>query len=210
MQFDITGYFTDFGTHTNTAMTVAACLVDLLERVLDPKPPQLANSDGERPDGPSTCQTICLQPLMVLSKTPSVTLMSAKQQTLPDPQPGQVLRYAYLWADEQKAGREEGAEDRPCIVIVAREIEGVKRVVVVPVTRTPQGHDSIELPPDVKAKLGLDPGERSWAVCSEYNEFEWPGPDLRPIPRTGAWLYGQLPHAVFLRIATALRLGLNG
>lgn len=131
--------------------------------------------------------------------------MSAKQQTLPDPQPGQVLRYAYLWADEQEAGREEGAEDRPCIIIVAREIEGEKRVVVVPVTRTPQGHDSIELPPDVKAKLGLDPGERSWAVCSEYNEFEWPGPDLRPIPRTGAWLYGQLPHAIFLRIATALR-----
>ena len=81
--------------------------------------------------------------------------MSAKQQTLPDPQPGQVLRYAYLWADEQEAGREEGEEDRPCIVIVAREIEGTKRVVVVPITRTPQGHDSIELPPDVKTRLGL-------------------------------------------------------
>ena len=114
--------------------------------------------------------------------------MSVKRQTpLPDPQPGHVFRYAYLWADEHEAGREEGTEDRPCLVLVVRDVGEVKRVAVVPITRSPQG------------------GERSWVVCSEYNQFDWPGPDLRPIPKTGAWLYGRLPDDLLLRIATTLR-----
>lgn len=166
----------------------------------------VANSDSEKPGAQPTCPTIFLHPLMELSTTPSVALMSAKQQTpLPDPQPGNVLRYASLWADEQEAGREEGTEDRPCLVVVVRDSDEAKRVAIVPITRSPQGRDGIELSADVKAKLGLDPGEPSWVVCSEYNQFVWPGPDLRPIPRTGTWLYGRLPDDLFLRVARALR-----
>jgi hypothetical protein len=33
------------------------------------------------------------------------------------PQPGQVIRYAYLWWSEARVGREDGANDRPCGVI---------------------------------------------------------------------------------------------
>jgi hypothetical protein len=33
------------------------------------------------------------------------------------PQPGQVIRYAYLWWSEARVGREDGAKDRPCGVI---------------------------------------------------------------------------------------------
>jgi hypothetical protein len=124
---------------------------------------------------------------------------------LPDPQPGQVIRYAYLWANEHEAGREEGSEDRPCVVLVVRDVAGAKRVLVVPISRSPQGPDSVEIPADIKKRLRLDAGDRSWAVCSEYNEFTWPGPDLRPVPRRGGWLYGRLPDGLLLRIATTLR-----
>ncbi len=131
---------------------------------------------------------------------------------LPPPETGTVIRYAYLWADVAAQGREEGREDRPCAIVVARrEAEGgATLVAVVPVTRSPQAADAVELPPEVKAKLGLDPGERSWVVCSEVNEFEWPGPDLRPVPRTGGWAYGKLPDPLFLQIARALRAAAGG
>jgi hypothetical protein len=33
---------------------------------------------------------------------------------LPEPEPGRVIRYNYLWAKEQEQGREEGRKDRPC------------------------------------------------------------------------------------------------
>lgn len=56
----------------------------------------------------------------------------------PDPQPGLVIRYSYLWEREAREGREEGIKDRPCaIVLVARDENGQKRVQVLPVTHTP-------------------------------------------------------------------------
>lgn len=70
---------------------------------------------------------------------------------------------------------------------------------VVPVTHTPPADPSaaIELPAAVKAHLGLD-ADRSWVVPSEYNDFFWPGPDLRPIGGPGDTVaYGFLPPRFF-------------
>jgi hypothetical protein len=39
------------------------------------------------------------------------------------PQPGEVIRYAYLWWHEARRGQEEGLKDRPCSVVVARNEE---------------------------------------------------------------------------------------
>lgn len=130
---------------------------------------------------------------------------------LPPPEPGTVIRYAYLWAAEQDQGREEGTKDRPCVVVVAtRRVDDRLIVTVVPVTRSPQGGAAVKIPPDVKARLGLEPGEASWIVCRELNEFEWPGPDLRPISRTGGWQYGKLPDRLFLQVARSLRAAAGG
>lgn len=119
----------------------------------------------------------------------------------PVPQPGLVVRYAYLWHREAVAGREEGVKDRPCAIVVATPDEdGETRVTVVPVTHSPPGADTeaIELPQTVKARLGLD-GERSWVVLDEVNRFRWPGPDLRMVggrdPATSA--YSFLPPDFF-------------
>ena len=58
----------------------------------------------------------------------------------PVPRPGLVIRYAYLWRREARAGREEGSKDRPCAVVLAhKDQEGETRVYVLPVTPLPAG-----------------------------------------------------------------------
>lgn len=120
----------------------------------------------------------------------------------PEPEPGLVIRYAYLWRREQEAGREEGMKDRPCAIVLA--LAGQKddrsRVVVLAITHTPPQlpTEGVELPASVKRRLGLDE-ERSWVVVSEANIFMWPGPDLRFLPGRGpeSAAYGLLPPDVF-------------
>jgi hypothetical protein len=121
--------------------------------------------------------------------------------SLPAPLPGLVVRYAFLWRREAKAGANEGRKDRPAaIVLVSRKVAGgATRVVVAPVTHTPPDNPAatVELPDAVARSLGLDEG-RHWIVCDEVNRFAWPGFDLRPIPgRSGSWEYGMLPAAVY-------------
>lgn len=128
---------------------------------------------------------------------------------LPDPRPGLVIRYSYLWKREHRAGQEEGAKDRPCAIILTTQsaAEG-EYVLVVPITHTPPDDEkaALELPPRLKEHLGLD-AERSWAVFSEANRFLWPGPDLRPV-RTGeghqSFAYGMLPPRFFNALKTRM------
>lgn len=121
----------------------------------------------------------------------------------PVPEPGLVIRYAYLWEREARAGREEGVKDRPCaiVLVVMRDAE-TPVVRVLPVTHAAPGDpaDALEIPSSVKQRLGLD-GDRSWVMLTEANDFIWPGPDLRPAidgdPSSAA--YGFLPPG-FLRV----------
>ena len=99
--------------------------------------------------------------------------------SIPAPHPGLVISYVYLWAREHGGGIEEGAKNRPCAIVAARQmIEGRIVVTVVPITHSPPTDegDAVEIPPALKAHLGLG----SWIVVTETNDFLWPGPDLRP------------------------------
>jgi hypothetical protein len=122
----------------------------------------------------------------------------------PEPVPGLVIRYAYLWLEEHRAGREEGVKDRPCaVVLVTEDDEGDKLVTVLPVTHSPPNDPrfALEIPAATKARLGLD-GARSWIVLTEANRFLWPGPDLRPAITGDASsaAYGLLPRAFFRKL----------
>jgi hypothetical protein len=117
--------------------------------------------------------------------------------TWPEPRPGLVIRYTYLWDREARTGREEGTKDRPCAVVLAvRDENGDTRVYVLPTTHAAPrtAAEAVELPPTVKRHLGLDDA-RSWVVLTEANVFTWPGPDLRPMPGQGpgSVAYGYLP-----------------
>lgn len=120
----------------------------------------------------------------------------------PEPVAGLVIRYAYLWRDEYLEGREEGVKDRPCAIILARQmVDGEIQVIVLPVTHQAPQHpeDAVEIPLETKQRLGLD-DDRSWVVLAEANSFVWPGPDLRP-KKTGGdatdIAYGLLPQKFF-------------
>jgi hypothetical protein len=115
----------------------------------------------------------------------------------PVPRPGLVIRYSYLWESEARLGREEGAKDRPCAIILVLLREGEHPIVrVLPVTHAPpvDPADALEIPQPTKQRLGLD-SERSWVMLSEANDFIWPGPDLRPAVNgdPASVAYGMLP-----------------
>lgn len=126
---------------------------------------------------------------------------------LPEPKPGLVISYSYLWSEEAERGQVEGRKDRPCAIVLALaypEAEGgqLQRVAVVPITHSPPRdlNIAVEIPSRVKHHLGLD-GERSWVILNELNVFTWPGFDLRPIRRGDARIdYGFLPPKLFDRL----------
>ena len=133
--------------------------------------------------------------------------------SLPEPELGLVIRYAYLWARERDAGAEEGRKDRPCAIIIARQIVDDEHVVtVLPIThQAPEDHgDGVEIPPGLKAYLGLDT-ERSWIVVTETNTFVWPGTDLRAVPGSipPAFEYGVLPKRFYDLIIRTFRAALE-
>jgi hypothetical protein len=118
----------------------------------------------------------------------------------PEPRPGLVVRYAYLWRDEAVRGREEGRKDRPCVVVLAVRARGEELVVTVaPITHSPPSATAraVELPAPTKQRLGLDEA-RSWIFTDDLNRFVWPGPDLRPVPgRSDTFAYGLIPAALW-------------
>ena len=123
---------------------------------------------------------------------------------LPEPECGLVISYSYLWKRESEAGQTEGVKDRPCAIVLAVASKGaqIKTVTVAPITHSRPADPAlaVEIPPKVKTYLGLD-GERSWVILNEFNEFAWPGFDLRSVPgKPSRFDYGFLPPALFSKI----------
>lgn len=128
--------------------------------------------------------------------------------TVPAPRAGAVIRYAFLWSEEARAGAREGRKDRPGAGVLATQQgdDGDVMVTVAPVTHTPPADPGagVEIPPAAARRLGLD-GLRHWIVCDEVNRFAWPGFDLRPVPgRPGTFEYGMLPEPVYERVRGAV------
>jgi len=120
------------------------------------------------------------------------------------PRNGAVIRYAYLWRDEQRRGQEEGRKDRPTAVLLAKTESRTGRctVLVLPITHTPPQHPEIAIGirPTEARTMGLDETP-SWIVCNEINSFEWPGFDIRPAPG-GTPVLGMTPPGLYERMRT--------
>lgn len=120
----------------------------------------------------------------------------------PDPKPGMVVRYDYLWSHEAAVGREQG-KDRPTCLVAASDSQTKPRyVVLLPITHSPPGTEAIgiEIPAKVKRAIGLD-DEPSWVIISEHNIDEWPNAGLSPVPGTpGIYSYGFIPPGLFAAI----------
>lgn len=121
---------------------------------------------------------------------------------LPEPKPGLVIRYDYLWSREAAIGRDQG-KDRPAWLVAASDSTTMPRfVVILPITHTAPAGDTIgiEIPSRVRQTIGLN-DTTSWVIVSEHNVDEWPNGSLTTIPgRPGTFSYGFVPPGLFAQI----------
>ena len=135
---------------------------------------------------------------------------------VPDPVPGLIFRYGYLWLEEFRKQRTDPAKDRPACI--AMQVVGSQNpnlpvagsaalapgdVIIFPITIQPPrfGDIAIELSADEKRLCRLDPASPSWLIVSEFNADSWPNPDLSLIPGTNEIAYGLASPGLMKRIA---------
>lgn len=122
--------------------------------------------------------------------------------SIPEPKPGLVVRYDYLWSREALAGRDHGKDRPACLVAASDSLASPRYVVLLPITHTPPSGEivGIEIPPKVKQAIGLDDAP-SWVIVSEHNIDEWPNGGLSPVPGSeGMFAYGFIPPGLFATI----------
>ena len=108
---------------------------------------------------------------------------------------GHVLRYVYLFKSEAAAGRDEGAKERP--VVVLHVDHDARRVYVLPITTKGDGMmGTIPLPAEVASACGLS--LQSSILVTEYNHFKWLGFDIRPVGES--YVTGRLPPGFTAKI----------
>lgn len=131
----------------------------------------------------------------------------------PEPKPGLVVRYDYLWSREAAAGREQGKDRPTCLVAASDSLTRPRYVVLLPITHTPPNGETVglQIPDKVREAIGLD-DEPGWIIVSEYNVDEWPNAGLAPLPgRPGVFSYGFIPPGLFKEIkASFLELARRG
>ena len=121
-----------------------------------------------------------------------------------NPKLGLVIRYDFLWKDEQDGGQQDGSKFRACAILDMSKPDetGARTVHLCAISHSPplQGQTAVELPYKVSRHLGLDE-DRSWLKTHEVNALLWREGEtpygVRPArPEAGEWAYGQLPHPV--------------
>jgi hypothetical protein len=121
---------------------------------------------------------------------------------LPNPQPGLIVRYDYLWSREAETGRDQGKERPACLVAATDTTTSPRFVVILPITHTRPDRDTVgvEIPAAVRKQLGLDDAP-TWVIVSEHNVDEWPNAGLAPLPgRPGVFSYGFIPPGLFAKV----------
>jgi hypothetical protein len=122
--------------------------------------------------------------------------------SLPEPRPGLVIRYDYLWTHEAAAGRDQGKERPACLVAAMDSSASPRFVVILPITHTRPVEKTVgvEIPAKVRRALGLDDAP-SWLIVSEHNVDEWPNAGLAPLPgRPGVFSYGFISPGLFAQV----------
>jgi hypothetical protein len=126
----------------------------------------------------------------------------------PDPTPGLVVRYDFLWKDEAKRGWQEGAKERPCAVVLSyqRTKDGELMAVLAPIThsRPEKGQAALPIPQKVGRYLRLD-SDQSWIKLDELNVTLWNDPGIVPAEAGKQWEYGRLPQGLWQPAVDTIR-----
>ena len=125
----------------------------------------------------------------------------------PEPEIGLVIKYDFLWSHEDEKGFQEGAKERPCVIVTAivRKDDDVTEVLVAPITHSPprESRLAIEIPYSVGRHLGLD-DERSYIVANESNSVSWDDSGIVPVVPGKQWAYGRIPKALYNQLRTSM------
>ena len=139
---------------------------------------------------------------------------------IPEPTPGLIFRYGYLWLEEYRKGRTDPSKDRPACIIarMAQHADHSLKIVddvavepgdviILPITTKPPGTGqiSVELTADEKRLCRLNPDFPSWLIVSEFNADIWPNADLSLIPGTNRIDYGIARPGLMKRIGQEFR-----
>ncbi len=127
-----------------------------------------------------------------------------------EPKPGLVIRYDFLWKDQQQTGLDSG-KDRPSAIVFASEErpDGSKAVYLCAITHSPpgKGETAVKVPEAVARHLGLD-DVQSWIKTDQVNQFIWEkGRIPYGVSQTpkGQWSYGQLPQKLGQQVFEQVR-----
>lgn len=102
--------------------------------------------------------------------------------SFPEPKPGLVVRYDYLWTHEATRGQDQGKDRPACLVAASDSMLRPRYVVFLPITHTPPSGDTvgIEIPAKVKAEfITLARQKKSAAV----RRRPWKSEDECPVPQ---------------------------
>ena len=130
---------------------------------------------------------------------------------LPEPVVGLVIKFPYLFASDHESGMQEG-KYRPCTIVSRIRVEGCPtKVMVAPITHTEpkDKRSAVELPDIVANRLNLD---RSWIICDEVNEFDWPSPDMQQVPHSvfNPFAYGVLGGKTMAKVRNRFLVATEG
>lgn len=109
-----------------------------------------------------------------------------------------VIRYDFLWKEDEKAGRVEGRKDRPCLILGVwdHQDDDMHNVLICPITHSPphQNQTAVEIPVRMARHLSLD-DDRMWIKTHEVNTVLWLKDSLPvglvPVKR-GQLIFGQM------------------
>lgn len=125
----------------------------------------------------------------------------------PEPEIGLVIKYDFLWSHERQQGFEEGAKERPCVIVTAivRKDSGETEVLVAPITHSPprEGTVAIEIPYKLGRHLGLD-DDRSYIIADESNTVSWDDAGIVPVTPGKQWAYGRIPKALYDQLRASM------
>ncbi|WP_299592829.1 hypothetical protein [uncultured Tateyamaria sp.] len=127
---------------------------------------------------------------------------------LPEPRPGLVVGYDFLFREQADVGMENANKPHPSAIILVVRKELQTRVSLLAISHAPPS--PTEAPYRLKLtsaecrQMGLDSGDH-WVNLRDINSFDWPGYDLVPSAPGKQFVYGTMSRHTFIRIVEALK-----
>lgn len=127
------------------------------------------------------------------------------------PEPGLVIRYDFLWKEEEDNGVAHGKKDRPCAIVLTTQPneDGLSEVYLCPITHSPpqEGETGLEVPAKLARYLKLD-DEQSWVKTHQINIVKW---EKNRLPygvvkaHDEEWFFGKLPQSFARKVFDQVR-----